>query len=106
VTILERAGRVGLAVSALALAAIVAIQYEGIIVRNFSMSHELAASRSETAALREKRRKQLRQIQRLSDPRGSIPEIHDRLHLVTPHEELIYLKGVPTASPENPEGQR
>jgi hypothetical protein len=28
----------------------------------------------------------------LSDPRGSIPEIHDRLHMVGPHEEIIYLK--------------
>jgi hypothetical protein len=106
VNVLKVAGRIGLAASALALVTVVAIQYEGIIVRNLSLSHDLAATRSETAALREKRRKQIREIQRLSDPRGSIPEIHDRLRLVSPHEELIYLKGVPSAAPANPEGQR
>lgn len=104
--VLRVAGRVGLACSALAIATVVAIQYEGIIVRNLALSRDLSTTRSDVNALRERRVKQLQEIKRLSDPLGAVPEIHDRLHLVTPHEELIYLKGVPTASPDKPEAPR
>jgi hypothetical protein len=31
-------------------------------------------------------------IKRLSDARGAVPEIHDRLHLVGDHEAIIYVK--------------
>jgi hypothetical protein len=103
VNILRVAGRVGLACSALAIVTVVAIQYEGIIARNLALSHDLSTTRSDVTALHERKAKQLRDIRRLSDPVGAIPEIHDRLHLVTAHEELIYLKGVPTASPGKPE---
>jgi cell division protein FtsB len=103
VNVLRAAGRIGLACSALAIVTVVAIQYEGIIVRNVALSRDLAATRADLAALHETKIKQLREIRRLSDPRGAIPEIHDRLRLVTSHEELIYLKGVPTAAPGNPE---
>jgi len=39
-----------------------------------------------------KRRVSTREIRRLSDPRGAVPEIHDRLHLVGDKEAIIYLK--------------
>ena len=52
-------------------------------------------------ALQTKRDEQLRQIKRLSDPSGSIPDIHDRLHLVGDHEAIIYLKRH-DAGPPNP----
>ena len=34
-----------------------------------------------------------------SDPRGAIPEIHDKLRLVGKREEIIYVRGV---APETP----
>ncbi|GAC1423029.1 MAG: hypothetical protein NVSMB5_16720 [Candidatus Velthaea sp.] len=42
--------------------------------------------------LQVKRIEQERTIRRLSDPRGAIPEIHDKLHLVGDREAIIYLK--------------
>ena len=39
-----------------------------------------------------RKRSEERQIRRLMDPQGAVPEIHDRLHLVGPHETIIYVK--------------
>jgi hypothetical protein len=79
----------------LVVVALVVMQYERIITRNLALSHALSSTRAEISNLRLKERKQTRMIDRLSDPHGVIPEIHDRLHLVSPHEELIYLKPAP-----------
>ena len=100
------ASRLVLAGAGLAVVAMIAIQYERIVVRNLALSHTLGSTRADVAALKAKERKQKRLIERLSDPRGAIPEIHDRLHAVSPHEELIYLKTLPTpaARPKDPEG--
>jgi cell division protein FtsB len=77
-----------------------AIQYERVVVRELALSRALNATRAEVAALKEKERKQRRTIERLSDPRGAVPEIHDRLHLVSGREELIYVKGAESPAPE------
>jgi hypothetical protein len=41
------------------------------------------------------RERRIATIKRLEDPRGAIPEIHDRLHLALPNESIIYLKKQP-----------
>ena len=92
--------RLLLAVAGLAVAAVIALQYEQIISRNLALSHALNSTRAEIAALKAKEQKQERVIERLSDPRGAIPEIHDRLHVVLPREELIYLKQLPSPAPQ------
>jgi len=89
------AGRLVLVGAGLAIAALIVIQYERIVARNLALSHALSVTRADVSSLRAKERKQKRVIERLSDPRGAIPEIHDRLHVVAPHEELIYLKMAP-----------
>ena len=44
-------------------------------------------------AARRSLRAQIVKLEReLSDPRGAIPEIHDKLHLVGDKEAIIYLK--------------
>ncbi|MBV8117490.1 MAG: hypothetical protein JOZ01_05905 [Candidatus Eremiobacteraeota bacterium] len=40
-----------------------------------------------------------RAIRRLRDPRGAIPAIHERLHLVAPNEAIVYIKPARPASP-------
>jgi hypothetical protein len=79
-------------------AILIAVQYVRIIERNVSYVHQVHAVESDVGALTEKRDKQLRTIQRLSDPQGAIPEIHDRLHMVGDHEAIIYLKRHDTPS--------
>jgi hypothetical protein len=70
----------------------IAAQYAHIVHRNFSYLMQLRGVQADIVALERKRIDQRHEIARLSDPQGAIPEIHDRLHLVGDHEEIIYLK--------------
>jgi hypothetical protein len=73
-------------------AVLIGVQYARIIERNIAYVQQVRDVESDVTALEAKRDEQLRQIVRLSDPQGAIPEIHDRLHLVGDHEAIIYLK--------------
>jgi hypothetical protein len=73
-------------------AVLIGVQYARIIERNIAYVQQVHDVESDVSALEAKRDEQLRQIVRLSDPQGAIPEIHDRLHLVGDHEAIIYLK--------------
>jgi len=90
----------------LAVVAVIAIQFEGILARNVALSHELSTAHAQIQTLQARRRRQRLDIKRLSDPRGAIPEIHDRLKVVGPHEELIFVKGEATAAPSAWEDNR
>ncbi len=70
----------------------VTVQYVHIIQRNVAYALELRDVQRDITGLERKRAGQQRDIARLSDPQGAIPEIHDRLHLVGDHEAIIYLK--------------
>ena len=84
--------RLGITAIAGTFAVLIGVQYARIIERNVAYIQQVHEVESDVTALEQKRDEQLRQIQRLSDPNGAIPEIHDRLHMVGPHEEIIYLK--------------
>jgi len=73
-------------------AILIAVQYARIVERNVDYVQQVHQVQADVVTLEAKRADQLRRIRRLSDPAGSIPEIHDRLHLVGDHEEIIYLK--------------
>lgn len=87
--------RLGLTCGVCAIAAVVSIQFARIIERNITYAHAIHDVEHDVADLESKRARQLREIRRLSDPAGAIPEIHDKLHLVSGHEAIIYLKGAP-----------
>jgi cell division protein FtsB len=89
---LRALGRLAVACVALAFVTIVGTQYARIIGRNIALSGELGAAQNDIRALEAKEALQEREIRRLSDPRGAIPEIHDKLHLVEDGEAIIYLK--------------
>jgi hypothetical protein len=73
--------------------AVVGVQFGSIVGRNVAVSYELAASRNQIARLRAREVQDERTLRRLSDPRGAVPEIHEKLRWVGPKEELIYLRG-------------
>ena len=73
-------------------ALMIVAQYAHIVHRNVSYAMQLRDVRNDIATLERKRIAQQREIARLSDPEGAIPEIHDRLHLVGDHEAIIYVK--------------
>jgi len=84
--------RLGVTLIGGTFAILVTVQYARIIERNVTYVQQLRDVQRDIGALEQKRDRQLRQIRRLSDPQGAIPEIHDRLHLVGDHEAIIYLK--------------
>ncbi len=86
------AARAGVVLAAGVIVSLIVAQYAHIIGRNVTYAAELHDVRRDIAALEKKRAQQQRDIARLSDPRGAIPEIHDRLHLVGDKEAIIYLK--------------
>lgn len=85
-------GRIGIVGFVCAFLTVVGLQYARIIGKNVALAHELNSVQSDVLALQAKRIEQQRDIRRLSDPQGAIPEIHDKLHLVGDHEAIIYLK--------------
>ncbi len=82
-----------------AVLVVIAVQVGEIVAKNVDVQSRVSAAQSDIVALRAKRAEQLQAIRRLSDPRGAIPEIHDKLRMVGPHEELIYLSGADAPSP-------
>jgi hypothetical protein len=91
-TLLRLLGRIGVVSVALVAITLIGVQYARVIGRNIALAHELRDVERDVAMLKVKRTQQERDIRRLSDPRGAIPEIHDRLHLVGDKEAIIYLK--------------
>ncbi len=95
--------RAALLTTVACMLSLVVVQTAGIVAKNVTVARELAASRTEIDALRTRERGQRRTIDRLSDPRGAVPEIHDQLHVVGKREEIIYVRGFapPTAGADD-----
>ena len=97
--ILRAAGRLLAAAVVLLLVVLVAVQYARAIGEDVAASRQLSAIRADIGSLRRQRDEQEREVRRLRDPEGAIPEIHDRLRLVRPNEALIFVSPQPAASP-------
>ncbi|MBV8723079.1 MAG: hypothetical protein JO277_13070 [Candidatus Eremiobacteraeota bacterium] len=78
---------------------LVGIQFARAIDQNVAMAHELSSVQSDIVALQHRRAQQRRELIRLQDPDGAVPEIHDRLRLVRPNETMIFVSPAPAASP-------
>ncbi len=98
-----RAMRIGgpivLMLATAAVLIVIAVQVGGIVAKNVDVQARVTSAESDIVALRARRAEQEQTIRRLSDPRGAIPEIHDKLRMVGPHEEIIYVSGANAASP-------
>ncbi|MFY9663975.1 MAG: hypothetical protein WAL67_07505 [Candidatus Cybelea sp.] len=91
------AGRVTAASLAVLVVTLVAIQFARAIGENLTAVHELSSIHTDIRALERRREEQQREIRRLKDPQGAIPEIHDRLRLVRPNEALIFVSPQPAS---------
>lgn len=78
---------------------LVGVQFARAIDQNVAMARELSSVNSDIDALKVRRERQRRELVRLEDPEGAIPEIHDRLRLVRPNETIIFVSPAPAASP-------
>lgn len=99
--VLRLAGRITAAALGLLVLTLVAIQFARAIGENLTAAHQVSGLRSDIVALQRRRDEQLRELRRLRDPQGAIPEIHDRLRLVRPNEALIFVSPQP-AVPAGP----
>jgi hypothetical protein len=99
------AGRIALVAVVACVLALVSIQFEGILAKNVAMAHEVDRSRADIAALEKREREQQITLRRLSTPEGAIPEIHEKLRMVGPHEEIILVRGqsVQDDTPDSPD---
>lgn len=95
--VLRLAGRLTAVALALLVVTLVAIQFARAVGENLSAARELRTLHADIAALQRRRDEQEREMQRLRDPQGAIPEIHDRLRLVRPNEALIFVSPQPAA---------
>lgn len=91
--------RLLLGLVAVVVFSLVSVQFARILKENIAMAHSLSSVQQDVAALREHKRQDERQLRRLMDPEGAVPDIHDRLHLVRPNEAIIYVKPAPAAHP-------
>ena len=103
IRIVRLAGRIALALVVTAVLGVIAMQFEGIVAKNVAIAHELSSARADVAALHARETRQHATIVRLGTARGAVPEIHEKLRLVGPHEEIIYLRGpgAPTPRPDS-----
>jgi cell division protein FtsB len=99
--ILRLTGRITAAAILFLFSTLVGAQYVRAIGENLAASHELSSIRADISTLEKRRDEQRRELLRLRDPQGAIPEIHDRLRLVRPNEALIFVSPQPagTAQP-------
>jgi cell division protein FtsB len=99
--VLRLLGRLGAAAIALLVFTLVAIQFARVVDQNVALASELSSTQSEIEQLQARRAWQMRELRRLEDPQGAIPEIHDRLRLVRSNEEIVLVSPAPspTTSP-------
>ena len=90
--ILRFAGRLGVGALSSLIFVLIAIQFGRIVQENVAMAHRLAGVNADVQRLQVRRGDQLREIERLADPRGAVPEIHDRLKMVAPNEAIVFIK--------------
>jgi cell division protein FtsB len=100
--ILRLAGRITAVGLALLVVTLVAIQFARAIGENLVAARELSSVHRDILALERRRDEQQRELRRLRDPQGAIPEIHDRLRLVRPNETLIFVSPQPAPSAQGP----
>jgi cell division protein FtsB len=94
---LRFAGRVTATAIVILVVTLVGIQFARAIGENLAAARQLSQLHSDIAALHARRDEQQRELTRLHDPQGAIPEIHDRLRLVRPNETLIFVSPQPPA---------
>ncbi len=86
--------RLAVAAMTLVVLALVSIQFARIVDANVAMARSLSSVQKDIGTLQHRKRSEQREIRRLNDPQGAVPEIHDRLHLVGPNETIIYVKPI------------
>jgi cell division protein FtsB len=92
-------GRVSATLVALVIFALVGVQFARVIHQNVALAQDLSSTQNEVSSLQARKQWQVRELQRLQDPEGAVPDIHDRLRLVRPNEAIIFVSPAPSPAP-------
>jgi len=99
--IVRLAGRITATLVALLVFVLVTIQFARVAHQNIALAEELSTTQADVTALQSRQAEQLRELRRLRDPEGAVPEIHDRLRLVRPNETIIFVSPAPQGPAAN-----
>ena len=94
--VLRFASRVAAALVAFLVFTLVGVQFARVINANVALARELSSTQNDIAELQARHAHELRELRRLEDPDGAIPEIHDRLRLTAPNETIIFVSPAPS----------
>ncbi|HET9030379.1 MAG TPA: hypothetical protein VFN49_09380 [Candidatus Aquilonibacter sp.] len=92
-------GRVGAILVALVIFGLVGVQFARVIRQNVALAQELSTTQTEITSLQARKEWQIRELRRLEDPDGAVPEIHERLRLVRRNEAIIFVSPAPSSAP-------
>ncbi len=98
---LNQAGRFSAVAFAVCVVVLIAVQYARFIGRDVVALRDLQSTQSDIARLEARRTHQLRDLRRLADPQGAVPEIHSQLRLVRSNEAIIFMSPAPDAAPSS-----
>ncbi len=90
--VVRLAGRIVVAFLGAVVFVLMSVQFGRIVSEDVAMAHSLSSVRRDVVRLRERKAEQERELRRLESPLGSIPAIHERLHLVRPGEAIVYVR--------------
>ena len=96
---LRLAGRITATLVALIVFFLVGIQFARVIHQNVALAGELNSTETEIGSLKTRQAWQIRELRRLQDPEGAVPDIHERLRLVRPNETMIFVSPAPSPGP-------
>ena len=94
--ILRLLGRVTATLVALIVFFLVGVQFARVIHQNVALAGDLNATNAEIEGLHARQAWQIRELKRLADPEGAVPDIHERLRLVRPNETMIFVSPAPS----------
>jgi septal ring factor EnvC (AmiA/AmiB activator) len=100
--VVRLASRVAVLAGVLLLSTLVGVQFAHVIGEDLAFAHQLSTIRSDIHALEKRRAEQQRELVRLRNPEGAVPEIHDRLRLLRPNEAIIFVSPAPSAASSAP----
>ena len=92
-------GRVGATLVALVIFGLAGVQFARVIHQNVALAQELSTTQADVTALQARKAWQMRELRRLEDPDGAVPDIHDRLRLVKRNEAIIFVSPAPSSAP-------
>ena len=92
-------GRIGATLVALIIFGLAGVQFGRVIHQNVALAQELSATQTEIGALEARKQWQMRELRRLDDPEGAVPDIHERLRLVRHNEAIIFVSPAPSPAP-------